>query len=180
MPSWAEAINEIKAHLGIHQGDFLKIPQYYYNERGKKEYTALMRKIFKYGKPLSTSTIHKKIMQFNVSTIITTNYDHLIEQAAEENAEIRQVISCDSDIPYKTANKELIKMHGDFEHDNFVLKEDDYLHYSSNFKLIENYIKSIIGSKVILFLGYSFSDPDVKQIFLGLNIYFKKIFKEHT
>lgn len=177
MPSWSEAISKIKTHLGIQQEDFLKIPQYYYNERGKKEYTALMRKIFKYGKPLSTSLIHKKIMQFNASTIITTNYDHLIEQAAEENAEVRQVISCDNDIPYKTANKELIKMHGDFEHDNFVLKEDDYLHYSSNFKLIENYIKSIIGSKVILFLGYSFNDPDVKQIFSWIKDILQKDFQ---
>lgn len=56
-------------------------------------------------------------------------------------------------------------MHGDFEHDNFVLKEDDYLNYSENFKLIENYVKSLVGSKVILFIGYSFDDPDTKQIF---------------
>ena len=41
------------------------------------------------------------------------------------------------------AEKEIIKMHGDFEHDNFVLKEDDYLSYSENFKLIETYIKSL-------------------------------------
>ena len=177
MPSWKEAIGKVKKRLGIKENDYLKIPQYYYDARGKKEYTALMRKIFKYGQPLSTSTVHKKIMQFNASTIITTNYDHLIEQASEENAEVRQVISCDSDLPYETASKELIKMHGDFEHDNFVLKEDDYLHYSSNFKLIENYIKSIIGSKVILFLGYSFNDPDIKQIFTWVKDILKKDFQ---
>lgn len=55
-------------------------------------------------------------------------------------------------------------MHGDFEHDNFVLKEDDYLNYSRNFKLIETYVKSIIGSKVVLFVGYSLNDPDVLHI----------------
>lgn len=177
MPSWKSAIDEVKHRLGIEEDDYLKIPQYYYDARGKKEYTALMRKIFKYGKLLPIKTVHRKIMQFNASTIITTNYDHLIEQAAEENAEVRQVISCDSDLPYETASKELIKMHGDFEHDNFVLKEDDYLHYSSNFKLIENYIKSIIGSKVILFLGYSFNDPDIKQIFTWVKDILKKDFQ---
>lgn len=83
MPSWKEAIGKVKKRLGIKENDYLKIPQYYYDARGKKEYTALMRKIFKYGQPLSTSTVHKKIMQFNASTIITTNYDHLIEQASE-------------------------------------------------------------------------------------------------
>ena len=56
-------------------------------------------------------------------------------------------------------------MHGDFEHDNFVLKEDDYLRYSLSFRLIETYIKALIAGNVVLFLGYSFSDPDLKQIF---------------
>ena len=75
------------------------------------------------------------------------------------------MVSKDADLPYRKGGKELIKIHGDFESDNFVLKEDDYLSYSRNFRLIENYVKSIIGTKVVLFLGYSFSDPDIKQIF---------------
>lgn len=56
-------------------------------------------------------------------------------------------------------------MNGDFDHDNFVLKEDDYLSYSEHFRLIEIYIKALIAGNVVLFLGYSFSDPDLKQIF---------------
>lgn len=170
MPSWSDALNKIKKRLGYEEeraipNDPLKIPQYYFNQRGKNEYRRLMSGIFKYGKTLPTTELHQKLMKFNTSTIITTNYDHLIEQAAEENGEAMQVISSDTDLPYKKLGKELIKMHGDFEHDNFVLKEDDYLNYSSNFKLIENYIKSIIGTKVVLLIGYSFNDPDIKQVF---------------
>ena len=169
MPSWNQAVSQIAAKLPLTDKDkpydSLKIPQYYYNSRGKKEYTQLMRDVFLYGKPLQTNPLHKKIMECQVETIITTNYDHLIEQASEENAEVRYVISKDSDLPYKNTSRELIKMHGDFENDNFVLKEDDYLQYSDNFRLIETYIKSLIGTKVILFVGYSLNDPDVKQIF---------------
>ncbi len=166
MPSWDETIDKIATKLpSINKPyDSLKIPQFYYNSRGKKEYTQLMRDIFLYGENLKTNSLHKKIIEFKAETIITTNYDHLIELASEENAEVRYVISKDSDLPYKVGSRELIKMHGDFENDNFVLKEDDYLHYSSNFKLIETYIKSIIGSNVVLFVGYSLNDPDVKQI----------------
>lgn len=166
MPSWGQAIEEIKKHLQIeNETDLLKIPQYYFNQRGKNEYVTLMRDIFKYNSSLSPNIIHKQILRFNSSTIITTNYDCLIEQAAEDNGEVMQVISSDKDLPYRKAGKELIKMHGDFEHDNFVLKEEDYLQYSTNFKLISNYVKSIIGSKVVLFIGYSFNDPDIRQIF---------------
>ena len=167
MPTWSQAIRAIASHLGIDDKElnFLRIPQYYFNARGKKEYTQLMRKIFRYGDFLQKHEIHDRIIEFNTHTIITTNYDSLIEKAAEDNSEVICVISKDADLPYRKGGKELLKIHGDFENDNFVLKEDDYLSYSRNFTLIENYVKSLIGTKVVLFVGYSFNDPDIKQIF---------------
>ena len=166
MPLWGKAIDEIarKMVLAEKQKDTLKIPQYYFNSRGKKEYTQLMRDIFRYEDHLLPTKLHKKILDFHTATIVTTNYDNLIELAAEENGEFIRVISQDIDMPYRKSRRELIKMHGDFEHDNFVLKEDDYLNYSRNFRLIETYVKSLIGSKVVLFIGYSLNDPDVKHI----------------
>lgn len=165
MPLWRDAVSTIANRLGIEdETDSLKIPQYYFSARGNKEYTQLMHEIFHFHNKLETKPVHKRIIAFHADTIITTNYDHLLEQAAEENGEFLQVVSCDADLPYRKAGKELIKMHGDFEHGNFVLKEDDYLHYHTHFKLIENYIKSLIGSKVILFIGYSLNDPNMKQI----------------
>lgn len=178
MPLWNKAISQIIDKLDLdpkESYDNLVVPQYYYNARGRKEYTQLMRQIFRYNDKLYPKEIHNAIIRFGTETIITTNYDHLIEQAAEDNGEFLQVISQDLDLPYRTAGKELIKMHGDFEHDNFVLKEDDYLHYHKNFKLIENYVKSLIGTKTVLFIGYSLNDPDVKHIFSWV----KEILDEH-
>lgn len=169
MPSWNYAVGQIAKRLGIaaNPQDILKIPQYYYNQRGKKEYTSLMRELFRYKEALKPGDIHDLILKFNVDTIITTNYDNLIELAAEKNNSFIYPISNDKELPYKHG-KELIKMHGDFEHDNFVLREDDYLNYDRNFKLIRNYITSLIGTKTVLFIGYGFNDPDIKQIFSWL------------
>ena len=124
-----------------------------------------MRKIFKYDENLLPSVIHQKIFQFQTARIITTNYDDLIEKAASDMFRVVDVVSQDKDLAYGIADTLIIKMHGDFEHDNFVLKEDDYLNYSNNFRLIETYLKSLIASNVLLFIGYSFNDPDLKQIF---------------
>lgn len=167
MPLWSEAVDQIAKAVGVDPNKFdnLKIPQFYYNDRGKKEYTQFMKQIFRYGDVLKPCEIHNQIVDFDLDTIITTNYDNLIEQAFQNRNHVIQPICQDSDLAYAQPGKKLIKMHGDFEHDNFVLKEDDYLNYSENFKLIENYVKSLVGSKVILFIGYSFSDPDTKQIF---------------
>ena len=168
MPSWGDAIRMIAEKLGMKDDgnlDYMKIPQYYYNARGNKEYVELMREIFKYKEDLEVQDVHRNILKLNTHVIVTTNYDNLIEKAAEENAEFIRVISQDKDLPYQNSEKQLLKIHGDFEHGNFVLKEDDYLHYDTNFKLIETYIKSLVATNVVLFIGYSFSDPDVKQLF---------------
>lgn len=167
LPLWSQAIEKFCDHMNIDSkdADNLRIPQYYYNSRGKKEYVELCRDIFCYNKELPINRIHEKIVDFNVNTIITTNYTNFIEREMNNRGHIYKVICQDKDLPYTKNENLIIKMHGDFEHDNFVLKEDDYLRYSDNFRLIETYIKSIIAKNVVLFVGYSFNDPDVKQIF---------------
>lgn len=167
MPSWSKAIQVFCEHLHIDgEGvDNIRIPQFYYNSRGKKEYVELCRDVFSYNKELPINDIHKKIIDFNVSTIITTNYTDFLEREMNNRGHIYRTICQDKDLPYAKNENLIIKMHGDFEHDNFVLKEDDYLYYSNNFRLIETYIKSIIAKNIVLFIGYSFNDPDIKQIF---------------
>lgn len=166
MPSWKAAIDQIKRRMNVApQDDFLKIPQYYYIQHGKREYTRLMRDVFKHQKNLPTNAIHSEIFKFRVSTIVTTNYDHLLEKAAQSAYRVVDVISQDSDLTYGFAENKIIKMHGSFEHDNFVLKEEDYLNYERNFRLLTAYIKSLIATNTLVFVGYSFNDPDLKQIF---------------
>lgn len=167
LPSWSKAIQDFCKYLHISSEgvDNIRIPQFYYNSRGKKEYVELCRNIFFYNKELSINDMHKKIIDFSVNTIITTNYTDFLEREMNNRGHIYRVICQDKDLPYVKNENLIIKMHGDFDHDNFVLKEDDYLNYSKNFRLIETYIKSIIAKNVVLFIGYSFNDPDVKQIF---------------
>ena len=166
MPSWKEAIEIIRERMDVApQDDFLKIPQYYYVQYGKRDYTRLMREVFKHKKMLSPNDIHHEIFKFQVSTIVTTNYDYLLEEAAKATYRVVDVISRDSDLVYGFAESKIIKMHGDFEHDNFVLKEEDYLKYAQNFRLLTAYIKALIAGNTLVFIGYSFNDPDLKQIF---------------
>ena len=66
MPDWRKAVENIAQKLSlpindIKAEDYLKIPQYYYNSRGKKEYVELMRQIFKENEELSVTENQKKI-----------------------------------------------------------------------------------------------------------------------
>lgn len=167
-PSWTNLITEFANGLGLNisqlsDDDYLKIPQYYYNLRKEKEYyDVVLNKFDINAKP---NKIHELMLELNPNHIITTNYDDLIERACNKKGLFFDVVAKDKDLPYSINNKMIIKMHGSLENRNIVLKEDDYLSYFNEFKLIQNYIKSLLSTHIVLFLGYSIRDVNVKYIF---------------
>lgn len=167
LPSWNKLVEEIQNRLGITDTSFSDntiIPQLYYNSRGKKDYNELIHELL-YKPNAVPNDIHNCLVKINPRYIITTNYDNLIEQAFNESGIFLDVIEKDSNLPYAHTEHMLIKMHGGFKYDNYVLKEDDYLNYTNNFTLISSYIKALFARYTILFVGYSYNDPDTKQLF---------------
>lgn len=165
LPSWGEIIEDLKKDLDIskdNDSDYLKIAQLYYLEFGEYTYYEKIKSYF--SENLEPSIIHKLLFELNPHYIITTNWDNLLETTIKENSKIYDTVCSDKDLVKSLLDKKVIKMHGDFSHHNIIFKEDDYLNYSYNFPLIENYIKSILSTHTILFLGYSYNDNDLKHI----------------
>jgi hypothetical protein len=170
-PPWSKLVDKFADELGIAEDDrnksieyFLKIPQYYFIERGEKEYFDIIDKIFN-GNEHLPNNIHNLIFELNPSCVVTTNFDDLLEMTVKSNGLFYTTIKQDSDLPYCINDKLIIKMHGDSNLKNIVLKEEDYLSYSRKFPLIENYMKALFSTKTILFVGYSAEDPDFKLLF---------------
>ncbi|MDR4944169.1 SIR2 family protein [Bacillus sp. FSL M7-0884] len=166
LPSWGELVHKFAKNLGINRTlnseDYLRIPQYFYNERGNLEYYQLIEDVF--SEKYIPNMLHDQILSLNPKHIITTNYDDLIEQSLEKHYLFYNKVVEDKDLPYANNNRLYIKMHGDIQKKNIVLKEDDYLNYSRNFRLVENYIESIFINHTVLFIGYSVQDYDLKLI----------------
>jgi len=165
VPSWGSLIDEIKKELDLPESetDYLKIPQIYYNERQEKEYIEKIRDVLGH-KKLKHNEIHEEIFELNPEHVLTTNFEDLLEQVINKKSLPFSVVKEDKDLPYSHNTKLLIKVHGDLDSTSFVLKEDDYLNYSHNHPLIEAFIKSVFASKVVLFIGYSYNDYNLKQI----------------
>lgn len=162
IPDWDELISELKEDLKIdNENDYLKIAQLYYLKHGQHTYADKVKSAIK---ELDPSVFHKQLFELKPHYIITTNWDNLIEKTAQQLGLAYDVISSDVDLAQSQLDRKIIKMHGDFSQHNFVFKEDDYLQYSQNFPLIENYIKGIFSTSTVLFLGYSYSDYNLKQI----------------
>ncbi|QGQ95825.1 hypothetical protein EHS13_13535 [Paenibacillus psychroresistens] len=112
---------------------------------------------------------HKKLGEIS-NKIITTNYDKSLEYANN----YRKIIY---DNDYHIANLSenyILKLHGCIEDPaKCILFKDDYVElYKENNSAIERF-KNIITDKTILFIGFSFSDPFVRQQFE----YIQKVYK---
>ena len=167
VPSWNQLTNRMKAELPnefSEETDALKIAQIYKDSRGHKEYMDKVKDILLYNKAVS-NPLHKSILALNPCHIITTNYDDLIEQELSKDFLQYHIIREDKDIPQMTYPNTLVKMHGDYVTDNIVLTEDDYYNYKENFPLTRAFVLSLFASKLILFVGFSFADLNLKFIF---------------
>ena len=151
--------------------EFLKIPQYF-SDINKDEYNDFLKE--KFCKSYDSNIIDELIIQLNPEHIITTNYDHLIEDVQHPNVSNYTVIECDGDLLEKNGRRYIIKMHGDIDKlEEIVLKEDDYLKYSQNHILIETYIKSLLIDKTFLFIGYSLNDNNLSLIMSYIDYFVK-------
>ena len=141
----------------------LKLAQIYQNHYERLFLTNKLKSLFP--PQDNPGALHRAIFNLKPHNIITTNWDCLLEKEMEQDQFTYAVVACEDDLPLSQVDRKIIKMHGDFFHNNYVFTEDDYLNYEKNFPLITTYIKGIISTQTLLFLGYSFSDIDLKIIF---------------
>ncbi|EAJ0336134.1 hypothetical protein BHR28_07565, partial [Campylobacter lari] len=170
LPTWSELINNISKELygnEKYSEDNLVLAEKFYNQFGENYYYQKLSEFIPDNK--QPNDLHKKIVKLNLKNLITTNWDNLFEKGIDEEGCFYNIIKKDEDIGFATGFSKLIKMHGSLEDQNIVFKEDDYLKYSDNFPLIENYIKGIFSTDLVVLMGYSLSDSNVKQIISWVN-----------
>jgi len=177
LPLWKDLLAGIKLKLNFnaeYENDALKISQLLFNEKGEKDYNSIIKEIIYRKSTNKYNPIHSIIYNLNPQHIVTTNYDNFFEQIIENEGLPFSLVVKDEDLPYAKHKNLLIKYHGDFDNHNIVLKETDYLEFSKNHTLKEIFVKSLFSNKVILFIGYSFSDINLKLLNREMQYLLKK------
>ena len=172
--TWEELIKKIAKEIGLSEAsecnNYLKIAQMYENEFGKAKLSHFLNKnIVNHADQLydgNESPLNILFNEVNPFAIITTNWDDILINYAKANVILDwETIASDNELFTKKRNsKYILKMHGDIKNENFVFTENTYLNYHIDFKIMVNRIKDLLTSKTLLFIGYSFNDPDLKQI----------------
>lgn len=167
-PTWNELVRCMVGELdGVEYKDsystdeLLRIPQMYKDYYGEKQYLDLVKNQF--DGVYSPNEVHDLILSMHPKHILTTNYDSLLEETAYRFGEHYSVIKSDMDVSETDAERYLIKAHGDLD-GLFVLKEEDYLNYETNYVLVDKLIKSVFATTLVIFIGYSLNDYNIKLI----------------
>jgi hypothetical protein len=110
---------------------------------------------------------HRSLARLGIDQVWTTNYDPLIERSDPDAL----IISRDNDARLiGTARKTIIKMHGSINPDGPiptwdeppVITRTDFETYEDNHRRLWALLRASYLSKTLLFLGFSFSDPNIE------------------
>ncbi|MGP5547586.1 SIR2 family protein [Psychrobacter alimentarius] len=100
-----------------------------------------------------------KKMKKNIASIITTNYDGLIEDMFDFNPLVGNDILLSN--PYGS----VYKIHGCASKvASLIITENDYTNFNERYELIRAQLLSLFIHNPIIFLGYSVSDENIKSI----------------
>lgn len=166
LPTWGQMVQVFAERIGypsierLAMEEYIRIPQYFYcmdESEGHSEYYKILRELIP--ADAKANILDELIVSLHPRHLVTTNYDNLLDQIAEDYEVIRE----DKQLLKGMANQYLIKMHGDIaQAEKLIFKEEDYLYYSETHRLMEVFLKSLLIDHVFLFVGYSLNDYNLK------------------
>lgn len=108
--------------------------------------------------------LHGRLLALPWTEIFTTNYDSLLERAADSIVErAHYTVSCRQDIPQsKILNRRrIVKLHGSFPSQRpFIFTEEEYRRYTKDFAPFVNMVRQSLLQNVFCLIGFSGDDPN--------------------
>ena len=167
--NWKELLREIAADLGLtvdKEHDLIAVAQYHENDRRNR--TKLNEKlILELTRDAEPTENHRLIAQLPIATVWTTNYDQLLEDAFKAQRKRVDVKRRPEDVSQWRPGTDVVifKMHGDVDQpEKAVLTKRDYETYEEQRQLFAIRLKADLVSYSFLFLGFSFTDPNIDYI----------------
>ncbi len=183
---WRTLLAPFASDLGLsvdREGDHLiRFAQYSQNHKGGNRAHLNEALITAFPSLTSPSVNHEILARLPIRTYWTTNYDKLIETALIEARKTPDVKHTDSQLPFTRPKRDAVvyKMHGDVEHpQEAVLTRDDYESYGQKHMGFVNALIGDLTGKTFLFIGFSFSDPNLDHVLTQLRLRFQSGQREH-
>ncbi len=162
LPSWKQLLENLIAKYGIQtkEDNLLKLASRIERSIGRSNLVDEISDICRAPKKRASST-HELLTELDVNLYITTNYDHLLEEAFRNKGIEPHVVNTDLDLAVLNPTaKTIVKLHGDIDSpSSLVCTERDYRQYKTKHRGFTDWLKAKDTELTILFLGTSFDDP---------------------
>ncbi len=148
-------------------GKFKKINDFYYEQMREhqrdisrfKIYLSQLLSPLKFKEEKENELKLLRSAKKNINSIITTNYDRLIESVFQFNPLIGNDILLSN--PYGA----VYKIHGCVDHpDKMVITSKDYDDFNERYELIRAQLLSLFIHNPIIFIGYRIQDDNIKKL----------------
>lgn len=183
--NWKELLRDIAEEISLNidkESDLIAVAQYHVNESGGNRGKINQTLVDEFTKDAEFTENHKILSRLPINTYWTTNYDTLIEGALKsEGKRIDTKITTENlAITRSNSDAKIYKMHGDISlpHDA-VLTKDDYENYNSKRQLFTTALQGDLVSKTMLFIGFSFDDPNLEYILSRIRILLEQNKRTH-
>ncbi|EJD6043757.1 SIR2 family protein [Providencia rettgeri] len=181
--NWKDLLRPLSDELNLDinkETDLVSLAQYYVNENSRNRLTE--RLIDEIAIARDPTINHKLLAKLPIFTYWTTNYDDLIEKSLDnENKLVDKKFTINHLSQTKKGRSAIVyKMHGDASlPEQAILTKDQYESYSLNFSPFITALSGDLVSKTFLFLGFSFTDPNLDYILSRIRINFEQNQRQH-
>lgn len=182
---WNTLLKPIADDLGLDvakEWDLVTLAQYHANSNGANRNKLNQLLVTEFSQGLQPTENHRILARLPIATYWTTNYDDLLETALRNDRKRPDVKYTVKQLATTLPNRDAVvyKMHGDATHPSeAVLIRDDYERYHM---VMQPFITALSGdlvSKTLLFLGFSFTDPNLEYILSRVRIHYGKDQRQH-
>ncbi|RZJ73705.1 MAG: hypothetical protein EOO45_10020 [Flavobacterium sp.] len=181
---WRNLLKDIAKEVDLEvdrETDLISLAQFHVNERGGRG--GLNQKIIEeFTEKAEITENHKVLSRLPIRTFWTTNYDSLLEDSlswAQKRVDVKHTVSQLANNLYKR-EAVVYKMHGDAKHpQQAILTKDDYEQYHRKNEGFVTALSSDLISKTFLFVGFSFTDPNLDYVLSRVKLFLDNNSRPH-
>ena len=182
---WKGMLKDVIRDLRLNpdtEHDLVTLAQYYCNQAGGNR-TRLAQTIFnQFGTTKLPTENHRILAGLPIHTFWTTNYDKLIEKALEGAKKVPDVKHTTKQLTLTRSDRDVAvyKMHGDADHAaDAVISKEDYEAYNTKMEPFVSALRGDLIEKTFLFLGFSFTDPNIDYILSRVRVRYEGNQRQH-
>lgn len=119
--------------------------------------------------PFQPSEWHDELLKLYPSTVLTTNYDRILERATQSGFSVLRPEDKNLGRDIRNGTPVILKVHGTVDDRNsMVMSHSQYSLLRTENRAMMEVLRALFLTRTCLFVGYSLADPDIRLLLENL------------